>query len=627
MPSRVRTQHGVTRTSRASRGRSRRWLTALAVPIGLSKCTTFIPLLLMPLGLGVGRIAWTPLFGMAFFASMAITMALDSFARARNVAVLHRVLVMRPVQTVALVAGGVAVSLHRLPGHLPACIALGSCGAMVMGVTQACSQLDVARTLARFDAKTSNALVCRSLAVTCCALVAFAGLAWVWAALVAALMPLAYRPLIRLACHFAPPDALASCRPAAHGRRSVRRRTRPQTAAIPTGVPGIVGTTARLITRTRAALHPLSIRRSALVILLAVLAGMLAMMMARASQVPQPAQMSRTDAVTGIVCLALGMVLGLLATRRIVLASGAGICTSLSAARICLPLLTIAIAIAGLVPLAWPLAALPAVGALVTLDQGLLVVSLPFLRIDDTEEGKTLATARTSQSVGATIACGAVCFQTGQLHPLPALFLLLVLLFITFSLCLPVHMPRRDVRSGGPDVGEEPKGDFPAIPASPSAARPQDQELARDLGYYSLPISLGQLTPRQSEVYVLTMRGYSADAICERLAVSRSTINTHMQEIYRRFGVHSRQELADITGVIMKQGTEVAEMPTLPGAARSAKSKQGGAKRTGGKGRKPGEGTHPGPSTTKPPNARTRRATAEEPAEPPKAPTKPGAPT
>ncbi len=53
------------------------------------------------------------------------------------------------------------------------------------------------------------------------------------------------------------------------------------------------------------------------------------------------------------------------------------------------------------------------------------------------------------------------------------------------------------------------------------------------------------LTPAQTRVLFLLAKGYSTAHIEEELVVSRHTIKAHVYAIYRRCGVHSRQELID----------------------------------------------------------------------------------
>ena len=53
------------------------------------------------------------------------------------------------------------------------------------------------------------------------------------------------------------------------------------------------------------------------------------------------------------------------------------------------------------------------------------------------------------------------------------------------------------------------------------------------------------LTPRESEVALYTVQGYSCAYIAEKLVVSNSTVRFHQQNIYRKFDVHSRNELIE----------------------------------------------------------------------------------
>ena len=53
------------------------------------------------------------------------------------------------------------------------------------------------------------------------------------------------------------------------------------------------------------------------------------------------------------------------------------------------------------------------------------------------------------------------------------------------------------------------------------------------------------LTPRETEVAILTAQGFSCTYIAEKLVVSNSTVRFHQQNIYRKYDVHSRNELIE----------------------------------------------------------------------------------
>ena len=55
-----------------------------------------------------------------------------------------------------------------------------------------------------------------------------------------------------------------------------------------------------------------------------------------------------------------------------------------------------------------------------------------------------------------------------------------------------------------------------------------------------------RLTPRETEVCSLLARGRNAQAIQEKLVVSRNTVKTHVKNVYGKLGVHSQQELIDL---------------------------------------------------------------------------------
>lgn len=54
------------------------------------------------------------------------------------------------------------------------------------------------------------------------------------------------------------------------------------------------------------------------------------------------------------------------------------------------------------------------------------------------------------------------------------------------------------------------------------------------------------LTPRETEVMVLIAKGRSAQKIQEMLGLSAGTVNTYLVRIYKKLGIHARQELLDL---------------------------------------------------------------------------------
>jgi pSer/pThr/pTyr-binding forkhead associated (FHA) protein len=58
-----------------------------------------------------------------------------------------------------------------------------------------------------------------------------------------------------------------------------------------------------------------------------------------------------------------------------------------------------------------------------------------------------------------------------------------------------------------------------------------------------LNLPLANLTPVQREVFDLVVAGCDENAIAERLGRSFHTVHHHVQAIYRKMGVHSRNEL------------------------------------------------------------------------------------
>ncbi len=54
------------------------------------------------------------------------------------------------------------------------------------------------------------------------------------------------------------------------------------------------------------------------------------------------------------------------------------------------------------------------------------------------------------------------------------------------------------------------------------------------------------LTPREQEVLAYLAQGHSARYIADRLVISPDTVRTHMKRIYKKCGIHTREELLDL---------------------------------------------------------------------------------
>lgn len=82
--------------------------------------------------------------------------------------------------------------------------------------------------------------------------------------------------------------------------------------------------------------------------------------------------------------------------------------------------------------------------------------------------------------------------------------------------------------------------------------KPQDVADAEDDGIAMLGEAFATragatpLTARESEVALLAIRGNGVDGISRKLFISENTTRSHLKSIYRKVGVHSRQELVDL---------------------------------------------------------------------------------
>ena len=72
------------------------------------------------------------------------------------------------------------------------------------------------------------------------------------------------------------------------------------------------------------------------------------------------------------------------------------------------------------------------------------------------------------------------------------------------------------------------------------------------------PASVGEeelarfgLTDRERDVFVLLAGARTVDDIARRLEISENTVKTHIKRIYKKMGVHSKQDVIDFA---LKQG-------------------------------------------------------------------------
>ena len=78
------------------------------------------------------------------------------------------------------------------------------------------------------------------------------------------------------------------------------------------------------------------------------------------------------------------------------------------------------------------------------------------------------------------------------------------------------------------------------------------------------------LSERESQILTRLLRGYSTAAIRNELAIAKGTIDTYIQRIYRKCGVHARQELVELAE---------GRAPSLPGNAPNSTTTTGNAGR------------------------------------------------
>ncbi|OUO89704.1 hypothetical protein B5F40_09950 [Gordonibacter sp. An230] len=127
----------------------------------------------------------------------------------------------------------------------------------------------------------------------------------------------------------------------------------------------------------------------------------------------------------------------------------------------------------------------------------------------------------------------------------------MVLLFMSFcrhgrrSDAAPVHEGTRiDVAVVGGSAPLAEPASLPEPGASGTRAE-SDRSVALDARCDALGLA-EPFSPREREVVALVLRGNNVPAIARKLYISENTARDHMKSIYRKAGVHSRQELVDL---------------------------------------------------------------------------------
>ena len=154
-------------------------------------------------------------------------------------------------------------------------------------------------------------------------------------------------------------------------------------------------------------------------------------------------------------------------------------------------------------------------------------------------------------ALGAAV--GALAVAAGLLWPQTAGAVALFLAAVSACLALALAAALVTDRRQRTRLAQVPRP-VPTVPAEAEASDGYVEELLEaDSSPRRLALSRAiaiiaidcQLTPREREVLVLLVRGRDVRHISEALVVSVNTVRTHIQKVYSKLGVHSRQELID----------------------------------------------------------------------------------
>lgn len=106
------------------------------------------------------------------------------------------------------------------------------------------------------------------------------------------------------------------------------------------------------------------------------------------------------------------------------------------------------------------------------------------------------------------------------------------------SMPLVLQLRKRALREGAPTPVPRPGSD--AVQDAEALLR---EGRSRRIGEL---VDAYALTPRERQILELTLDGVDSPRVAERLGLSDNTVRTHKKGLYRKLGVHSKQELAQL---------------------------------------------------------------------------------
>lgn len=235
--------------------------------------------------------------------------------------------------------------------------------------------------------------------------------------------------------------------------------------------------------------------------------------------------------IAGFIILAIALVIFLNFSKRI---------TLLQAARFVVPPVVAGTLGILFIPEATPLDAFTVVSSALTFFWTILwIYCVKVVRESQVTATHAMGTVRGWIQGGAALSIPVVAFSAmTNSDSSMLLYFCVILLLCSFSLSIPVLVDASSMR-------RVVNLDMECLSPAPDEEPTKALEPSFDERCEMLAAKYG-LSPRETEIANLLVRGRDLPFIRDTLYISRNTINTHIRHIYEKMNIHSKQELIDL---------------------------------------------------------------------------------